>query len=141
MMWSILISLAARTGVPERFRKIAAWVAIVAAVLALIGASILAWNLWLGSHDETVIETENARVELNAAGGREKSAEERVVDALQNQIAKSEREAAIAKAEASEAAKEPAERAMLPPTTVALNCARLKRAGLTGSDAYKEKCL
>lgn len=140
MIWSALITLAARAGIPERLQRIAAWAAIVAAILAIVGAILLTWRLWLGGHDKAVITTENAKVEQTASTAREKSADERVVDALANQIERSDREAAIAKAEAVEAAKPPAERATLPPTTLALNCARLKRAGLTGSDAYRDRC-
>lgn len=108
------------------------------AVMALLG---VVWAIWLGNHDSAVIERHEDKREAAAAGATVKSAEERAVDALANQMARDQREAAIAVAEASEAAKAPEARATVAPQNRALNCARLKQAGLTGDAAYRDKCL
>jgi len=90
--------------------------------------------------DQAAVDDYKAQVEAKASDARERSAEDRAQDAVNNLIAEQEREAAIAKAEASEGAKAPEQRAALSPQELALNCARLKQAKLTDSPAYKELC-
>lgn len=72
------------------------------------------------------------------------SAEQRSLDAVKNMMEQQARDAEIAKAAASEAAKPPEQRAKLPPSTVALACQRMRQnyraAELAAMPAYKEKC-
>lgn len=111
-----------------------------AAMLALIAAGAL----WLHFHDAKVITTHEDARQAAATDATVKSAEERADDAVQGLIVEQARETAIAKAEASEAAKPIEQRAALPPTTIALNCARLLHAysstELAKMPAYQEHC-
>jgi len=57
MLTGLIASLALRTGLPQR--------AIVAiGILLLVGAAILAWNLWLADHDGEVIAGHEQAVEV-----------------------------------------------------------------------------
>lgn len=109
-----------------------------ALVLALV------WATWLQFHDADVVERREVKREAAAAPAREIAADERIADAFANQRLRDERDAAIAKAAAAEAAKPIDQRATLPPTTVALNCARLlhaySSAELAKMRAYQEMC-
>jgi len=51
MIW--VIGIVARLGVPERFQRAAAWIALALALVALLTAS---WLTWLHFHDKAVIE-------------------------------------------------------------------------------------
>lgn len=121
------------SGLPAGIRRAALWIA-----LALLTIALIWW--WFARHDAKVIERYEDKREAAAATATVKSAEERAVDALANQMTRDQREAAIAIAEASEAAKAPEARATVAPQNRALNCARLKQAGLTGDAAYREAC-
>lgn len=117
-------------------------------VLAGIVAAILigiAWALWLDAHDDRVIERHEQQRELVGSKAREKSAEEAAVDALRNQMERDKRDAAIAKAAASEEAKPPEERATTTPQALALMCA-IAREDYTADELaempeYQEHCL
>lgn len=104
---------------------------------ALVTVAFFTWNHF---DNQAAIDNYERQVEAKASDARERSAEDRAQDAVNNLIAEQERETAIARAEASEAAKPPEQRAGLSPQELALNCARLKQSGLTGSAAYKELC-
>jgi hypothetical protein len=116
------------------------------ALAGIAAALVLAvvWATWLHFHDAGVIEQHEVKREAAAAPARELSAEERAVDALANQMAKGQRDQAIVKAAASEAAKPPEARATIPPTTIARRCVQLLRAysseQLARMPAYQEKC-
>jgi len=148
MIWNLAFALVTRLGIPESLRKVAAWIAISFAAIALLagvaGVAVISWNRWLAEHDEAVIEAYKAAQAAKTVQALDVAAEQRATDAFVNAMTERERDDAIAAAEASEAAKPPAERATLPPTTVALNCTRLKRAytpaELAKIPAYKEKC-
>lgn len=112
-----------------------------------IGIAILAGVLflgWLWQHDRKVLQREQAKREAAASKALDQSAEERANDAVRGIIAEKDRETAIAEAEKKEAQKAPLERATLPPTTVALNCQRLRQAysaeKLAKMPGYAEKC-
>ena len=128
MLEAFLIRLVASLGIPERFRRIAAYVAGFLAVLALCAALWGAWTLFWRHHDAKVIETSDAARTAAIAPAIDDAAQQRAIDAVANVAAEQSREAAIAKAEASEAARPIEQRAVVPPTTVALNCERLRRA-------------
>lgn len=122
-----------RLGIPERLHRFVAY-----AALALIAIALIWW--WFRAHDAKVIERhETKRTEASSAAAV-KSADERVVDAFENQRLRDQRDAAIAKAEVAEAAKPAEARSTLSAQDVALNCARLRQAGLTGGARYKEMC-
>ncbi|MFD2134572.1 hypothetical protein ACFSLT_03830 [Novosphingobium resinovorum] len=100
---------------------------------------------WLvHQHNARVIERHEEKRETAANHARERSAEERADDAVQNIIADHARETEIAKAAASEAVKGPKQRATLPPTSVALNCQRMRQAypksDLAKIPAYQKRC-
>ena len=132
-MIALLIPIFIRWGFTQRLAKIAAWAVVVLTILAVL--AVIKVN-----YDSNVIERHEDKREAAAAGATVKSAEERAVDALANQMARDQREAAIAVAEVSEAAKAPEARATVAPQSRALNCARIKQAGLTGDAAYREAC-
>ncbi|MED5545813.1 MAG: hypothetical protein VYD90_11230 [Pseudomonadota bacterium] len=129
--------------IPAAFKGAAAWLkalpewAWYAIGIVLIVAAFFTWNHF---DNQAAIEDYERQIEARASDARERSAQDRAQDAVNNLIAEQEREAAIARAEASEAAKAPEQRAALSPQDLALNCARLKQAKLTDSPAYKEFC-
>lgn len=139
-----LITLAARIGIPEPARKLAAWLALALGAAALVAAAIWAWNTWLDGERTDAVRAEQVKQQAASADARGRSAEERADDAIQDMIASQARETEIAKAAASEQAKPPEQRATLPPTTIALNCQRLRQAytaaALAKMQAYQEKC-
>ena len=118
------------------------WALAGIALAILIG---ITWAVWLADHDSEVIERHEQKREQRAAEAHIKTAEERADDAIRNLIAEQAREAAIDRAAASEAARPPEERATMPPTTLALNCERIRQAysarELAGIAVYQEKCL
>jgi hypothetical protein len=131
---ALLAPLLLRIGIPARLHRWAVYAALALLTIALIA-------VWFARHDARVIERHENKREAAAAGATVKSAEERAVDALANQMSRDQREAAIAVAEASEVAKAPEARATVAPQNRALNCARLKQAGLTGDAAYRAACM
>lgn len=134
MILTALLSIRAWfTGLPRGVKLVVATIAAIALLVAV-------WAICLHFHDRAVITQHEDKREAAAAGATVKSAEERAVDALANQMSRDQREAAIAVAEASEAAKAPEARATVAPQNRALNCARLKQAGLTGNAAYQGMC-
>ena len=56
----ILIKLAMRFGVPDRFRKLAACAIGVVAILIVIGLGYCAFEYWFAKHDYTVIQNDRA---------------------------------------------------------------------------------
>lgn len=147
MIEAFFLRAAARL-VPERFQRLIAWILAAIALLVLVAALVAAvWagtKLWLHFHDAKVVEQHEEARQAAAKDATVKSAEERADDAVQGLIVEQARETAIAKAEASEAAKPVDQRAVLPPTTMALNCARLLHAysstELAKMPAYQEHC-
>jgi len=141
---AFLIRMVTQIGIPERFRRIAAYFAGFLAVLALCAALWGAWTLFWRHHDAKVIEVSDAKRDAAIVPALDDAAQERAIDAVANLAAEKEREAVIAKAEASEAAKPVEQRAVIPPTTVALNCERLRRAysaaELGKMARYREVC-
>lgn len=121
------------TSLPSGARK-----AAYAAALA-IACAFLIW-LWFRAHDANVIERHEMQRESASNAAAVKSADERVVDAFENQRLRDQRDQAIAKAEQAEAAKPVEARSTLSAQDTALNCARLRQAGLTGGARYKEMC-
>lgn len=116
-----------------------AWAKLAPWALLLTSLLIGAWAIWLANHDSAVIERHQTKIQQLDAPASEKAADERITDAFKNQRLRDQRDAAIAKAEALEAAKAPEARATVAPQNRALNCDRLREAGLTGG-AYKEIC-
>ncbi|HUD28945.1 MAG TPA: hypothetical protein VMQ93_08750 [Novosphingobium sp.] len=131
MIEAFFIRFAARL-VPERFQRIVAWIlaglALLLAILVLAAAIWGASKLWIARHDAAVVERHEEKREAAAADATVKSAEERAVDALANQMDRSERDQAIATAAASEASKPPEARATVPPTTLARRCAQFRQS-------------
>lgn len=132
-MIGLLAPLLLRIGIPERLHRWATYAALAVLTIALVW-----W--WFARHDAKVIERHEGKREATAAKAEVKSAEERVVEAFENQRLRDQREAAIAKAEASEAAKPAEARSTLSAQDRALNCQRLRDAGLTGGAKFKELC-
>lgn len=143
-MIGTLVAILARRGLSQRAAGIAAWIILAVAVLVLLGALWGGFRLWLSAERASAVVEEDARREVRASGLREKSAEERAVDALANQMAQDKREDAIATPIADEAAKPPAARATQPPQIRALNCALVREdytpAELAKMRAYQENC-
>lgn len=130
-MISFLVAKFAAWGLPEPVRKLAAWATLVVVALAILATAKAAY-------DAAVIEDHEAERAVESMETHNVSAEQRAIDAVVNIAAENEREAAIARAEASEAA------AALPATTKALNCARMRQAypsaDLAKMPAYQENC-
>lgn len=139
-MIGLILPLIVRMGVPERFQRLAAWAGIVVGAIALAGLLWGAWSLWLDSVRDDAVRAEQDKREAIAAEAGQQSAEERADAALKNVMAEQARETAIAKADASEAAKAPEARSTVSAQDRALNCDRLRQAGLTGGAKYKELC-
>lgn len=129
-----LAKLLGRLDIAKPFRRAAICAALAAGTVAVV------W-VWLVHRDAKVIEKHEAQVKAAAAPALEKAAEERVTDAFVNQRLRDERDAAIQRAEAVEAAKPPQARATVAPQSRALNCERLRQAGMTADPIYKEVCL
>jgi hypothetical protein len=108
----------------------------VLALAAIVGG-VLLWDRW---DDAQVVEKINQdRAAASAQAGVE-SAEDRADRVRVDLENKQARELAIARAEASEASKAPEARSTLSAQDRALNCERLRQAGLTGGTKYKELC-
>lgn len=117
------------TGVPEIVWPVLALAAIFGGVI-----------LWDRYDDAQVVEKINRdRAAASAQAGVE-SAEDRADRVRADLEAQRARELAIARAEASEAAKAPEARSTVSAQERALNCERLRQAGLTGGAKYKELC-
>jgi hypothetical protein len=71
---TVLIALLARLGLPEHFRKLAAWAVLAAAALA--GLALLK-----GCYDRSVIDRHQARLAVQSAAARDAAATERAADA------------------------------------------------------------
>ena len=136
-MIGLIAPLLLRIGIPERLHRVVSYVAL--SVLTIV----LLW--WLvRQYDAAVIERHDQKRESAASAGREKSAEEAVVDAFTNLRERDERDHDIATAEASEAVKPPEARAAVPPTTLARRCRQFRQAytaeQLAKMPEFKEKC-
>jgi len=116
-------------GLPEIVWPILALVAIVGGVI-----------LWDRIDDAQVVKEIEDKRALNSAKAGQQSAEDRSDAALRNIMSEQARETAIAKAEASEAAKPVEARSTLSAQDRALNCERLRQAGLTSGPNYRELC-
>jgi hypothetical protein len=112
------------------------WAWWIAAILALIAAAF-AFDFF--NDRAAVAEADAKRVQASIPAVNQ-SAEERADDAIRNVMAEKEREAAIAKAELADAQRAPEERSTVSAQDQALNCARLRQAGLTDGQKYKELC-
>jgi cytoskeletal protein RodZ len=114
------------------------WILICAA-LVLFG--FLVWNHF---DNAAAIEQHDQAREAAGAAGRERSAEEAVSDAFENQRLRDRRDAEIAQAAATEAAKPPAARATTTPQGLALNCAIAREdytpTELANMPEYQEHC-
>jgi len=58
MLW--LVSVAARVGVPERLQRVAAWVAVVVAALALVAAGVAFVTWWIGNERTEAVQGDRA---------------------------------------------------------------------------------
>ena len=136
MILSPLIGLFPLTW-PEPLRKAAAWATVAVTVAAVL------WGA-KAAYDASVIGDHEERRTIRSIEARDASAEERAHDAIEGILADQQRQIAIAKAEAEEAAKPVEERAALPPTTKALNCKRMEQAftqaELAKMTAYQREC-
>lgn len=108
----------------------------VAAALAIVAAAY-AFDTF---NDREAVEAADAKRAQASIPAVNQSAEERADDAIRNVLVEKEREAAIAKAEATEAQKSPEARSTISAQDRALNCTRLRQAGLTSGPKYKELC-
>jgi len=99
----------------------------------------------VSQRDARVIERHEDKREAVSAPAREREAEDRAQDAIDNMLAEQARELEIARAEASEAAKSPEARATQPPNTRAFICAAMREdytaAELARMKVYQEACL
>lgn len=111
---------AALTRLLARARLVPSWAWLVAgiALVACLGA------IWLHFHDKGVVADHEARLEARAAPAREHAADRRAADAIANTEQKEAYHEAIATAVAREGDRAPG------PAAVALNCERLRRAGV-----------
>jgi hypothetical protein len=117
------------TGVPEIVWPVLALAAIFGGVI-----------LWDRYDDAQIVEKINRERAAASAQAGVESAEDRADRVRVDLENKQARELAIARAEASEAAKTPEERSTVSAQDRALNCERLQQAGLTGGAKYKELC-
>jgi hypothetical protein len=78
----ILLKLAMRFGVPDRFRKLAAGAIGVVAILIVIGLGYCAFEYWFAKHDYAVIQNDraisnadirNTQIETERQAGADKS--------------------------------------------------------------------
>ncbi|WP_285020215.1 hypothetical protein [Novosphingobium sp. fls2-241-R2A-195] len=117
------------TGVPEIVWPVLA--------LALIVGGVILWDRY---DDAQVVEKINRERAAASAQAGVESAEDRADRVRIDLENKQARELAIARAEASEAAKAPEARSTVSAQDRALNCERLRQAGLTGGAKYRELC-
>lgn len=108
----------------------------IAAALAIVAAAYVFDTF----NDREAVEAADAKRAQASIPAVNQSAEERADDAIRNVLAEKDREAAIAKAEVSEAKKAPEARSTVSAQDQALNCARLRQAGLTTGPKFKELC-
>lgn len=115
--------------IPEPMRKAAVWVAVVMAAIALLWAA-------KAMYDRAVIREHEQERAAKSVEARDKAAEERAADTIRDRTAENEREEAIRSA--------PNGNATLAPSTLALNCQRLKQAytkeQLAKLAVYQERC-
>lgn len=128
--------IAAALAIWSRIKSLPEIVWPILAFAAIVGGVIL----WDRIDDAQVVkEIEDKRAITSAKAGQQ-SAEDRSDAALRNIMSEQARETAIAKAEASEAAKPVEARSTLSAQDRALNCDRLRQAGLTSGPNYRELC-
>lgn len=147
MIEAFFLTLAGRL-VQERFRKPVAYallaVAVIVGVAALAVGAWAIWSIWFVRHDAAVIEQHEAKGEQASVENRSRSVDEAINDAWTNLRLRDQREAALDKAEAVEAAKPPAERATQAPQTIAFNCTLAREdyapAELAKMPQYQEHC-
>ena len=115
-----------------------AWI-LIGSIAALVG--FLVWNHF---DNAVAIEQHDQAREATGAAGRQRSAEEAVTDAFENQRLRDQRDAEIARVAATEAAKPPEARATTAPQALALNCAIAREdyspAELAKMPEYQEHC-
>jgi len=109
--------------------------------VAIVALFVVTYVL-VSQRDARVIERHEDKREAAAAPAREKAAEDRAQDAIDNMLAEQARELEIARAEASEAA---GSRPTQPPHTRAFICAAMREdytaAELAKLKVYQEVCL
>src|SRR6185312_2189434 len=76
-----LIALFARAGVPERFQRLVAIVAAIAAFIALCGLVAGAWALFFRHHDKQVIQADRNAANVQAVTTARKAEESAQPDA------------------------------------------------------------
>lgn len=110
---TLLISIFARFGVPQRFQKAAAYIALAVAAIAF---------LWLAKtlYDRSVIDDHEAKREARAVEARDVAADQRSTDAITNATNEKELHDAIDAAPTG---------GTLSPAALALNCERLRKLG------------
>lgn len=111
-----------------------AWWIVVVVVLIAAAFALDIFN------DRAAVAGADAKRVQDSIPAVNQSAEERADDAIRNVMADKDREAAIAKADLAEAQKSPAARSTVSAQDQALNCTRLRHAGLTAGPKFKELC-
>lgn len=112
------------------------WAWWIGAIVALIAAAFV-FDFF---NDRAAVATADAKRAQASIPAVNQSAEERADDAIRNVMADKDREAAIAKADLAEAQKAPTVRSTVSAQDKALNCVRLRQAGLTAGPKFKELC-
>lgn len=112
--------------------------------LAALIVLVVVFLVWDRIDDRAAVAEAEAQRGVVTGQARERSAEEAIVDAFARKSLRDRRDAAIAEAAETEAAKPPAERATTPAQTVALNCAIAREdytaAELATMREYQEHC-
>jgi hypothetical protein len=113
-LMNFLIALALKAGVSQRFAKIAVIASVVTLLIVGLGVAKCAY-------DASVIENHEQKIEQRARPATDKAADERANDTIANAKSEQEMHNAIAAQPDQPIA----------PTTRALSCERLRRAGRT----------
>jgi len=113
MLEALLIRIVASVGIPERFRRIAGYIGLVVAVIAL---------LWLGKalYDRSVIAEHDADIAAATIEARDVAASQRATDTIANAEQERQRNEAIQNAPTGTPPSGPAR---------ALACERLRQLG------------
>ena len=110
---SFLLFLAAQLGIAERFRRLFAWIVLIAGGGLAAWAAVGAFNAWADARYR-------AKVEAQSAKGREIAAEQRAADAVRNTKTEEDMHHAIDTAPKG---------GQLSPAAHALACQRLRARG------------
>lgn len=109
-----LLPLFARVGIPKRFQRLAAWIALGIALIALL-------SLGKCVYDRKLIADHEAQREAAASAAREQAAEEQAADTLRNARNEKDLHDAINQA--------PPGDGRISPAAHALACERLRKIG------------